>query len=159
MKTANNNSVLGVMSLFNNEAYYKYAIEVMWTLRSIGMKIIERHDGGSFYWDSKHPDYWIAEITNEFIGRALIDGYTYSTILGSIWYVSDPRGSESSFLTYGEAKFIAGIAEDDRLMAKLYRLRDSVSSYSDDESNPAHNIYKVVNDLIEALSGRKLLCA
>lgn len=159
MKTVNNNSVLGIMNLFNNEAYYKYAFEVMWTLRSIGMKIIERNNGGGFYWDSKHPDYWIAEITNEFIGRALIDGYTYSTLMGSIWYVSEPRGNRSSFLTYDEAKFIAGIAENDKLMKELYRLRDSVNSYSDDESNPARNIYKVVNDLIESLNGRNLLSA
>lgn len=157
MKTVNNSSILGVMNLFNNEEYYKYAIEVMWTLRSIAMIMIERNDGNGFYWDSKHPDYWMAEITNEFIGRALIDGYNYSTLSGNSWYISEPRSDKSNFLTYNEAKFIAGIAEDDRLMKELYRLRDSVGSYSGD--GKVSPIYKVANDLIEALNGRKLLCA
>lgn len=33
MKTVNANSIHGVMNLFNNEEYYKYAIEVLWVLR------------------------------------------------------------------------------------------------------------------------------
>lgn len=157
MTTVNINSTGRVMNLFSSESYYKYAIEVLWTLRSIAMKTIERNDGNGFYWDSKHPNFWIANITNEIIGRSLIDGYTYSTILGNSWYVSKKRNDNSGFLTYEEAEFIARIANDDKLMDELYRLMDSVSRYANDTNNPSYNIYQVTKDLLEALTDRKLL--
>lgn len=149
------------MNLFNNEEYYKHAVEVFWTLRTIVLEEIkiDYGIGRSMSYDTQHPNYWIAEITNEIIGRTMIDGYTYSTIYSNSWIVGKPRSSESGFLTYNEAEFIAGIAEDDNLMNELYRLRLSVSQYTEGENTPIYNIYKVVNDLIEALTGRKILCA
>lgn len=160
MKTVNNNSVFGVMRLFNNEEYYKYAIEVLWILRSTAMKSIERNEKGGIYWDTKHPNFWIAEITNEIIGRALIRDCTYVTVRDiPYWYGERPRAGKDGFLTYDEAGRIARIVNNEKLMGELYRLRDSVSRYVNDTSNPSHSIYKVTNDLIEALNGRKLLCA
>lgn len=159
MKTVNTNSVLGVMNLFNNEGYYKYAVEVMWTLRSMALKIIERKSNNGFYWDTKHPDFWISEITNDFIGRSMIDGYCYTTIGRPHWYISESREGKPTFLTYDEAEFIAGIASDSKLMNELHRLRDYAISYVNNANNPAYNIYKVTNDLLKALEGRISLSA
>lgn len=160
MKTVNANSVLGVMNLFNNEEYYKYAIEVLWTLRKVAMKVVERNERRGVSWDTSHPDFWIAEITNAIIGRALVPDYSYVTIHdSSYWCDKNKRNDESSFLTYDEASRIARIVDNDRLMGELYRLRDSVRCYANEVSNSSYNIYKVTNDLIEALNGHKLLCA
>lgn len=151
------NSVLGIMNLFNEE-YYKYAFEVLWIFRSIAMKVVEVDSDKGFYWDAKHPDFWIAEITNELIGRAIIYDYTYTTSHGiPFWYGERCRSENHSFLTYDEASFIAGIANDEKLMDELYRLRELTSCYASDQSNPAYNIYKVSDDLIKALTGHKML--
>lgn len=162
MKTVNANSVLGVMNLFNNEEYYKYAIDVLWVLRSIVLEEIkiEHGHGKGMSYDTKHPKFWIAEITNEIIGRALIIDYTYCTSQSlPFWYGERPRSGKPGFLTYDEASRIACIVNDEKLMDELYRLRDSVSSHANDKSKPAYDIYKVANDLIEALTGCKMLCA
>ncbi len=162
MKTVNANSVLGVMNLFNNEEYYKYAIEVLWVLRSVVLEDIkiDYGQGKGMSYDTKHPNFWIAEIANEIIGRALINDYTYCTSYSlPFWYGECPRSGKPGFLTYDEASRIARIVDNDRLMGELYRLRDSVSCYANEVGNSSHNIYKVTNDLIEALNGCKLLYA
>lgn len=159
VKTVNTNSVLGVMNLFNNEEYYKYAVEVLWKLREIILKEIkiDYGCGRGIRYDTKHSNFWIAEITNEIIGRTMINDYVRSSLLGGIWYVKEPRSNKSNFLTYNEAKFIADIINDENLMSELYRLRNSVSQYADNTDSPTYNIYKVVNDLIMALTGQKML--
>ncbi|CUQ23951.1 hypothetical protein [Bacteroides thetaiotaomicron] len=160
MKTVNANSVLGVMNLFNSEEYYKYAVEVLWTLRAVAMKAVERNSQRGISWNTKHPKFWIADITNELIGRVLIFDYSYITTHGvPYWYGKNPRTNKSSFLTYDEASRIARIVNDEKLISELYRLRDSVSCYANDATNPSYNIYKVTNDIIEALTGQRLLCA
>lgn len=157
-KATDINSILGIMRLFNNEEYYKYAFEVFWVLRSTAMKVIEVNSDKGFYWDDKHPDFWVAEITNEFIGRAIIDGCTYTTSHGlPFWYGERRNVGKDSFLTYDEASFIAGMVNDENSMDELYRLRALVSCYADDKSHPAYNIYRVSSDLIEALTGHKML--
>lgn len=128
MKSVNSNSILGVMRLFSNEEYYKYAFEVLWILRSTAMKSIECNGRGGIYWDTKHPNFWIAEVTNEIIGRALISDCTYVTVRDILyWYGERRRGDKDIFLTYDEARRIACIVNNDKLMGELYRLRDSVS--------------------------------
>lgn len=152
-------SVLGVMNLFNNEEYYKYAIEVLWTLRMIALEETKIDYGPRrcMKYNTNHPNYWIAEIANDIIGRSLIKGYNYLTTSAGHWYIGEPRNNESGFLTYDEASFIAGIADDEKLMNKLYRLRDLASCYADDKNHPAYNIYRVSSDLIRALTGQMLL--
>lgn len=162
MKTVNANCVHGVMNLFNNEEYYKYAIEVLWVLRSIVLEEIkiDYGQGKGMRYDTNHPKFWIAEITNAIIGRALIRDYTYCTSHSlPFWYGERPRSGKPGFLTYDEASRIARIVNDEKLMDELYRLRDSVSSHANDKSKPVYDIYKVANDLIEALTGCKMLCA
>lgn len=160
MKTVNSNSILGVMRLFNNEEYYKYAFEVLWILRSTAMKVVERNSERGVSWDTKHPNFWIANITNELIGRVLISDCSYVTCRGiPYWYGQNPRTGKDGFLTYDEASRIARIIDNEKLMTELYRLRDSVKEYANDTTNPSYNIYKVTNDLIEALTGQRLLCA
>lgn len=160
MKKVNANSVLGVMNLFNSEEYYKYAVEVLWIFRSVAMKAVECNTIGSIYWDTKHPDFWMAEVTNELIGSILVNDYSYITTHGvPYWYDGNPRSGNSHFLTYDEASRIARIANNDKLMNELYRLRDSATRYANDTNSPSYNIYKVTNDLIDALTGHNLLCA
>lgn len=158
-KATDINSILGVMNLFNNEEYYKYAIEVLWTLREVALNEakIDYGPGHCMSYDKKHPNFWIAEVTNGIIGRSLIKGYNYVTIGVGHWYIGEPRDSNLGFLTYDEASFISGIVNDEKLMGELYRLRALVSCYADDKSHPAYNIYRVSSDLIEALTGHKML--
>ena len=159
MKTVNSNSILGVMRLFNNERYYKNAIKVFWILRDVAYTNVEQKNDGGYGPDFNHSEYWIAELTNEIIGRCLINGYSYIACCGEpYWYVSKPR-KDGHFLTYKEAEIIADMVNDKNLMDELYNLRDSVGDYANDINNPLYNIYKVTNDLIEALNGHKLLCA
>lgn len=158
MKTIDTSSTLGVMLLFNNEQYYKYVVEVLWTLRMIALRKIEHSDCKGLYWDTRHPDFWIAEVTNEIIGRVMIRGYHYETNGEPHWCITEPRGGASDFLTYDEANFIAGVVGNETLMDELYRLRESVSFCADDVNNPAFHIYKVTNDLIGALVGNRLSC-
>lgn len=153
-KSVDRDIVLGVMNLFNNEEYYKYAVSVLWTLRTIVLNRTEREGSGGIYWDKNHPDFWIAEITNEIIGRVLINGYNHAFIKGN-WGASDSRSARFESLTYDKAEFIAGIVNREYLMDKLHRLRDHVSCYASDVNNPSYNIYKVANDLLGALTGNK----
>lgn len=158
-KATNINSILGIMELFNNEEYYKYAIEVLWALREVALEEtkIDYGPGRGMSYDKKHPNFWIAEVTNDIIERSLIKGYNYLTTSVGHWYIGEPRDSNSDFLTYEEASFIADIANDEKLMGELHRLRDMTSCYADDKSNPAYNIYKVADDLIEALDCPRIL--
>lgn len=160
MRTVNSNGALGVMNLFNNEAYYKYAFEVLWILRSTALKSVERNSERGISWDANHPNFWIVDVTNELIGYVMIYDYSYVTCRGiPYWYDKRPRTGKVGFLTYDEASRIARIVNDEKLMSELYRLRGTVNQYANDVDNPSYNICKVTNDLIEALNGRKLLSA
>ena len=160
MRTKNYDSILNVMSLFDNEEYYKYAIKVMWILRSIIENKIERKGKDDYYYDHKHPDYWIYAITNEIIGRSLVNGYHF-VALGKdpYWYVNDPRIDAGEFLTYEEAKCIAGIADDPDMMLNLLRLNGLSAEYAKKTSHPAYHIYKVTNDLLRAINIDKCVYA
>lgn len=160
MRTKNYDSILNIMSLFDNEEYYKYAIKVMWILRGIIENKIEREGKEGYYYDSKHPDYWIYAITNEIIGRSLVNGYHF-VVAGKVpyWYVSNPRIDAGEFLTYEEAKCIASIANDPDMMLNLLRLRWLARDNANNTGHPAYHIYKVTNDLLRAIDVNKCVCA
>ena len=79
----------------------KYAVEVLWTLRSVAMKAVERNSQRGILLGYKASEILIADITNELIGRVLIFDYSYITTHGvPYWYGKNPRTNKSSFLTY-----------------------------------------------------------
>lgn len=156
MKATNYDSILNVMSLFDNEDYYKYAIKVMWVLRGIICNKIECKGREGYYYDHKHPDYWIYAITNEIIGRSYVEGYRFIACgKDPYWDVSNPRIDNGEFLTYEEAKFIAEIGDDPNMILNLLRLKGLTSEYANNTNHPVYHIYKVASDLLGAINQNK----